>query len=156
MVVVTQAARPTSAAAVAELRRLGQDPLLLTGDGPGAANGVADGITTVVAEALPTEKVEVTERLLAEDRVVTMIGDGVSNAAALAPPDLGFAMGSGSDIAMSAADITLVRPDLTAAADAVHLPRRHHGNPGVGVRLQHPRATRGGGRGSRIPCSQGQ
>jgi Cu+-exporting ATPase len=126
VVVVADTVRPTSAAAIAELRRLGLEPVLLTGDGPGAAHAVADtvGITTVVAEALPTEKVDVIERLQAQGRVVAMVGDGVNDAAALAQADLGIAMGTGTDIAMSAADITLVRADLTAAADAVRLSRR--------------------------------
>jgi Cu+-exporting ATPase len=126
VVVVADTVRPTSAAAIAELRRLGLEPVLLTGDGAGAAHSVADtvGITTVVAEALPTEKVEMIERLQAQGRVVAMVGDGVNDAAALARADLGIAMGSGTDIAMSAADITLVRADLTAAADAVRLSRR--------------------------------
>jgi P-type Cu+ transporter len=124
--VVADTVRPTSAEAVAELRRLGLDPVLLTGDSRGAARAVADavGITTVVADALPTEKVEVVTRLQAEGRVVAMVGDGVNDAAALATADLGIAMGTGTQIAMSAADITLVRSDLSAAVDAIRLSRR--------------------------------
>ena len=124
--VVADTVRPTSAAAVAELRRLGLEPVLVTGDGPGAARAVADavGITTVVADALPTEKVDVVARLQAEGKVVAMVGDGVNDAAALAKADLGMAMGTGTQIAISAADITLVRADLTAAVDAVRLSRR--------------------------------
>ena len=124
--VVADTVRPTSAAAVAELRGLGLEPVLVTGDGPGAARAVADavGITTVVADALPTEKVEVVARLQAEGKVVAMVGDGVNDAAALAQADLGMAMGTGTQIAISAADITLVRADLTAAVDAVRLSRR--------------------------------
>ncbi len=126
VVVVADTVRPTSAAAVADMRRLGLEPVLLTGDAAGAAHAVADavGITEVIAEAQPTEKVEVIERLQAEGRVVAMVGDGVNDAAALARADLGIAMGTGTDIAMSAADITLVRADLAAAADAVRLSRR--------------------------------
>jgi Cu+-exporting ATPase len=124
--VVSDTVRPTSADAVAELRRLGLEPVLLTGDSHGAARAVADavGITTVVADALPTEKVDVVARLQAEGRVVAMVGDGVNDAAALAMADLGIAMGTGTQIAMSAADITLVRSDLSAAVDAIRLSRR--------------------------------
>ena len=123
---VADTVRPTSAAAVAELRRLGLEPMLLTGDGAGAAQAAADavGITAVVADALPTEKVDVVARLQAEGKVVAMVGDGVNDAAALAPADLGIAMGTGTQIAISAADVTLVRADLTAAADAIRLSRR--------------------------------
>jgi len=123
---VADTVRPTSAAAVAQLRGLGLEPVLLTGDGAGAARAVADavGITTVIADAMPTEKVEVIARLQAQRRVVAMVGDGVNDAAALATADLGIAMGTGTDIAISAADITLVRADLTAAADAVRISRR--------------------------------
>jgi Cu+-exporting ATPase len=124
--VVSDTVRPTSAAAVAELRRLGLEPVLLTGDSAAAASAVAKavGITEVVADALPTEKVDAVARLQAEGRVVAMVGDGVNDAAALAQADLGMAMGTGTQIAMSAADITLVRSDLTAAVDAVRLSRR--------------------------------
>jgi P-type Cu+ transporter len=100
--------------------------VLLTGDGEGAARAVADtvGITTVVADALPTDKVECVARLQSQGRVVAMVGDGINDAAALAQADLGIAMGTGTDIAMSAADITLVRADLTAAVDAIRISRR--------------------------------
>ncbi|OLT13501.1 copper-translocating P-type ATPase [Pseudonocardia sp. CNS-139] len=123
---VADTLRPTSADAVAQLRRLGLEPVLLTGDGPGAARAVADavGISTVIADALPTEKVEAVARLQAEGRVVAMVGDGVNDAAALAKADLGMAMGTGTQVAISAADVTLVRSDLTAAVDAVRLSRR--------------------------------
>jgi Cu+-exporting ATPase len=126
VVVVADTVRPASAAAVAELRRLGLEPVLLTGDGPGAARAVADavGITRVVAEALPTEKVDLVARLQSEGKVVAMVGDGVNDAAALAQADLGMAMGTGTQIAISAADVTLVRPDLGAAVDAIRLSRR--------------------------------
>ncbi|HET6258329.1 MAG TPA: heavy metal translocating P-type ATPase [Pseudonocardia sp.] len=126
VLVLSDTIRPTSTDAIAELRRLGLDPVLLTGDGMGAARAVADtvGITTVVADALPTDKVELIARLQAQGRVVAMVGDGINDAAALAQADLGIAMGTGTDIAISAADITLVRADLTAAVDAVRLSRR--------------------------------
>jgi Cu+-exporting ATPase len=124
--VLSDTITPTSADAIADLRRLGLEPVLLTGDNAAAARTVADavGIDTVVADALPTDKVDVIARLQAEGRIVAMVGDGTNDAAALAQADLGIAMGSGTDIAMSAADITLVRSDLTAAVDAVRLSRR--------------------------------
>ncbi|WP_433281489.1 heavy metal translocating P-type ATPase [Pseudonocardia xinjiangensis] len=126
VLVLSDTIRPTSADAIAELRRLGLEPVLLTGDGVGAARAVADtvGITTVLADALPTDKVDHIARLQAEGRVVAMVGDGINDAAALAQADLGIAMGTGTDIAISAADITLVRADLTAAVDAVTISRR--------------------------------
>jgi Cu+-exporting ATPase len=126
VLVLSDTIRPTSAEAIAELRRLGLEPVLLTGDGEGAARAVADtvGITTVVADALPTDKVECVARLQSQGRVVAMVGDGINDAAALAQADLGIAMGTGTDIAMSAADITLVRADLTAAVDAIRISRR--------------------------------
>jgi Cu+-exporting ATPase len=118
--------RPTSAAAVARLRALGLDPILLTGDGPGAARAVAErvGITEVVVEALPEDKVELVRRLQREGRVVAVVGDGVNDAPALAQADLGIAMGSGTDAAIHASDLTLVRADLDAAVDAIRLARR--------------------------------
>ena len=118
--------RPTSAAAVAALRELGLDPILLTGDGPGAARAVAErvGISEVVVEALPEDKVELVRRLQREGRVVAVVGDGVNDAPALAQADLGIAMGSGTDAAIHASDLTLVRADLDAAVDAIRLARR--------------------------------
>jgi len=118
--------RPTSAAAVAALRELGLDPILLTGDGPGAARAVAQrvGISEVVVEALPEDKVELVRRLQREGRVVAVVGDGVNDAPALAQADLGIAMGSGTDAAIHASDLTLVRADLDAAVDAIRLARR--------------------------------
>ena len=118
--------RPTSAVAVAALRELGLDPILLTGDGPGAARAVAErvGIGEVVVEALPEDKVELVRRLQREGRVVAVVGDGVNDAAALAQSDLGIAMGTGTDVAIEAADLTLMRGELTAAADAIALSRR--------------------------------
>ena len=124
--VVADTVRPTSAAAVAALRDLGIEPVLLTGDNVGAARTVATevGIDAVVAEALPDDKVELVRRLQGEGRVVAMVGDGVNDAAALAQADLGIAMGTGTDAAVHASDLTLVRADLTAAVDAIRLSRR--------------------------------
>ncbi|NYF14525.1 Cu+-exporting ATPase [Pseudoclavibacter sp. JAI123] len=123
---VADTIKPTSAQAIAELRRLGLEPTLLTGDNSIVAAQVAAavGITDVIAGVLPQEKVGVIRRLQEEGRVVAMVGDGVNDAAALAQADLGLAMGTGSDIAIEAADITLVRDDLLAAADAIRLSRR--------------------------------
>ncbi|MEV4058287.1 heavy metal translocating P-type ATPase [Amycolatopsis sp. NPDC049688] len=124
--VVADTIKPTSAQAVAELRALGLTPVLLTGDNAGAARAVAAeaGIGEVVAEVLPEEKVAVVKRLQAEGRVVAMVGDGVNDAAALAQADLGLAMGTGTDAAIEASDLTLVRGDLRVAADAIRLARR--------------------------------
>jgi len=118
--------RPTSAAAIRALRRLGLSPLLVTGDAPAVAEAVAAevGITEVVAGVLPAGKVDVVKRLQAEGKVVAMVGDGVNDAAALAQADLGLAMGAGTDVAIEASDLTLVRDDLGAAVDAVRLSRR--------------------------------
>lgn len=126
VVVVADTPKSTSAAAVAELRELGLDPVLLTGDNERAARAVADqvGIDRVVAEVLPADKVDVVSTLQGEGRVVAMVGDGVNDAAALAAADLGIAMGTGTDVAIEASDITLVRGDLRGAADAVRLSRR--------------------------------
>jgi Cu+-exporting ATPase len=118
--------KPTSAAAVAELRELGLTPVLLTGDNGAAARAVAAqvGIDDVVAEVLPADKVRVVARLQAEGRVVAMVGDGVNDAGALAQADLGIAMGTGTDVAIEASDLTLVRGDLRTAGDAIRLSRR--------------------------------
>ncbi|WP_130415986.1 heavy metal translocating P-type ATPase [Xylanimonas ulmi] len=120
-------AKPTSAQAVAELRDLGLRPVLLTGDSEGAARAAAAAVgidpADVVARVLPEEKAAAVERLQREGRVVAMVGDGVNDAAALATADLGLAMGTGTDVAMEAGDITLVRGDLRAAASAVRLSR---------------------------------
>ncbi|MGW4953330.1 heavy metal translocating P-type ATPase [Streptomyces parvulus] len=123
---VADAVRETSAEAVAELRRLGLAPVLLTGDNRRVAESVAAavGIDEVIAEVLPEEKVAVVERLRAEGRTVAMVGDGVNDAAALATADLGLAMGTGTDAAIEAGDLTLVRGDLRVAADAIRLSRR--------------------------------
>ncbi len=125
VVVVSDTVRPTSAEAVRMLRSLGLRPVLLTGDHERAARAVAAevGIDEVVAGMLPAGKVDAVRRLQEQGRVVAMVGDGVNDAAALAQADLGIAMGTGSDVAVEAADLTLVRDDLRAAADAVRLSR---------------------------------
>ncbi|WP_257901015.1 heavy metal translocating P-type ATPase [Saccharothrix obliqua] len=126
VLVVADAVKPTSAEAVRRLRGLGLTPVLLTGDNEAAARAVAAevGIAEVIAEVLPEEKVDVVARLQAEGRVVAMVGDGVNDAAALAKADLGLAMGTGTDAAIEASDLTLVRGDLLAAVDAIRLARR--------------------------------
>ena len=126
VLVVADTVKPTSADAVRRLRALGLHPVLLTGDNAAAARAVADevGIDEVIADVLPADKVDVVKRLQDDGRVVAMVGDGVNDAAALAQADLGLAMGTGTDVAIEAADITLVRGDLRAAADAVRLARR--------------------------------
>ncbi len=123
---VADAPRPTSAEAVARLRALGLRPVLLTGDAEPTARAVADavGIDEVVAGVLPEEKAATVARLQAEGHVVAMAGDGVNDAPALARADLGIAMGGGTDAAIEASDLTLVRGDLRAAADAIRLSRR--------------------------------
>ncbi|MEU0203584.1 MULTISPECIES: heavy metal translocating P-type ATPase [unclassified Streptomyces] len=123
---VADAVKETSAEAVGRLRALGLTPILLTGDNKAVAASVARevGIEEVIAEVLPQDKVEVVKRLQAEGRSVAMVGDGVNDAAALAQADLGLAMGTGTDAAIEAGDLTLVRGDLRAAADAVRLARR--------------------------------
>ncbi|MFC9507251.1 heavy metal translocating P-type ATPase [Streptomyces sp. NPDC057002] len=123
---VADAVKETSAEAVRELRALGLTPVLLTGDNRAVAESVAKavGIDQVVAEVLPEDKVDAVRRLRAEGRVVAMVGDGVNDAAALATADLGLAMGTGTDAAIEAGDLTLVRGDLRVAADAIRLSRR--------------------------------
>jgi Cu+-exporting ATPase len=123
---VADVVKPTSRAAVAGLRRLGLTPVLLTGDNATVARAVADqvGIDQVIAEVLPADKVEVVKRLQHDGKVVAMVGDGVNDAAALAQADLGLAMGTGTDVAIEASDLTLVRGDLMAAVDAIRLSRR--------------------------------
>jgi Cu+-exporting ATPase len=122
---VADTVKPGSAAAVARLRELGLRPVLLTGDTTATARAVAAqvGIDEVVAEVLPAGKVEVIRRLQADGRVVAMVGDGVNDAAALATADLGLAMGTGTDVAIEASDLTLVRADLTAVPEAIALSR---------------------------------
>ncbi|KRF28902.1 cation-translocating P-type ATPase [Phycicoccus sp. Soil802] len=126
VLVVSDMVKESSAAAVAQLRALGLHPILLTGDNEAAARSVADqvGIDEVVADVLPQEKVEVVRRLQQQGRTVAMVGDGVNDAAALAQADLGLAMGTGSDVAIQASDLTLVRGDLRSAPDAIRLARR--------------------------------
>ena len=129
VLVVADTVKPTSPEAIDRLRALRLRPVLLTGDNERAARPVAAqvGIAEpgdVVAEVMPEDKVDVVRRLQAEGRVVAMVGDGVNDAAALAQADLGLAMGTGTDVAIEASDLTLVRGDLRAAADAIRLSRR--------------------------------
>ena len=123
---VADTVKPTSGDAVERLKGLGLRPVLLTGDNELTARAVAAevGITEVVADVLPSEKVDVIRRLQEEGRVVAMVGDGVNDAPALAQANLGLAIGTGTDVAMEASDLTLVSGDLRAAADAIRLSRR--------------------------------
>jgi Cu+-exporting ATPase len=126
LLVVADTVKPTSAEAIAGMKSLGLRPVLLTGDNERAARAIAGevGIDEVIAEVLPADKVEAVRRLQADGRVVAMVGDGVNDAAALAQADLGLAMGTGTDAAIEASDLTLVRGDLRAAVDAIRLARR--------------------------------
>ncbi|MFI2226400.1 heavy metal translocating P-type ATPase [Streptomyces fradiae] len=125
---VADAVKDTSAEAIRRLRALGLTPVLLTGDNEAVARAVAAEVGIepehVIAEVMPEDKVDVVKRLQAEGRSVAMVGDGVNDAAALAQADLGLAMGTGTDAAIEAGDLTLVRGDLRAAADAIRLSRR--------------------------------
>ncbi|WP_328967511.1 heavy metal translocating P-type ATPase [Streptomyces sp. NBC_00239] len=123
---VADAVKDTSAEAITRLKALGLTPILLTGDNRAVAEAVAAevGIEQVIAEVMPEDKVDVVKRLQAEGRSVAMVGDGVNDAAALAQADLGLAMGTGTDAAIEAGDLTLVRGDLRAAADAIRLSRK--------------------------------
>ncbi|MCF8608813.1 heavy metal translocating P-type ATPase [Gordonia sp. HY285] len=132
VIVVADTVKPTSAAAIAELRRMGLRPVLLTGDNEGAARhvaaqvGIVDdaGGAAVIANVRPEGKVDAIARLQADGRVVAMVGDGVNDAAALASADLGLAMGTGTDVAIEASDLTLVSGDLWAVVDAIALARK--------------------------------
>jgi P-type Cu+ transporter len=123
--VVADTVKPTSADAVARLKELGLRPVLLTGDNESTAQAVAAevGIDEVIAEVLPSDKAEVVKRLQAEGRVVAMAGDGVNDAPALAQADLGLSIGTGTDVAIEASDLTLMSGDLNAATDAIRLSR---------------------------------
>jgi Cu+-exporting ATPase len=130
VLVVGDAIKPTSAEAIAQLRALGLTPVLLTGDNEATARTVAREVgieetdDTVIADVLPSDKVDVVKRLQSHGRVVAMVGDGVNDAAALAQADLGLSMGTGTDVAIEASDLTLVRGDLRVTADAIRLSRR--------------------------------
>ncbi|MEU0508881.1 heavy metal translocating P-type ATPase [Amycolatopsis sp. NPDC006125] len=126
LLVVADTVKPTSAEAVRRLTALGLRPVLLTGDNETVAKAVARevGITEVIAEVLPADKVDAVKRLQGKGNRVAMVGDGVNDAAALAQADLGLAMGTGTDVAIEASDLTLVRGDLGAAVDAIRLARR--------------------------------
>ncbi|MEV7965928.1 heavy metal translocating P-type ATPase [Sphaerisporangium sp. NPDC088356] len=125
---VADVVKPTSAEAISRLKELGLRPVLLTGDHQAVAETVAASVGVpvedVIADVLPAGKVDVVKRLQSEGRVVAMVGDGVNDAAALAQADLGMAMGTGTDVAIEASDLTLVRGDLRVAADAIRLSRR--------------------------------
>jgi Cu+-exporting ATPase len=124
--VVADSVKPSSAAAIAELRRLGLRPVLLTGDSEPAARAVAAevGIDDVIADVLPAGKAAMVSELQRKGAIVAMVGDGVNDAPALAQADLGLAIGTGTDVAIEASDLTLVSGDLRAAADAIRLSRR--------------------------------
>ncbi|WP_157254027.1 heavy metal translocating P-type ATPase [Nonomuraea typhae] len=126
VLVVADVVKPTSKEAIEQLRALGLTPVLLTGDNEAVARTVAAevGIDEVIAEVLPADKVDVVKRLQQEGKVVAMVGDGVNDAAALAQADLGLSMGTGTDAAIEASDLTLVRGDLRVAADAIRLSRK--------------------------------
>jgi Cu+-exporting ATPase len=124
--VVADRIKPSSREAIAQLRELGLRTILLTGDNATTARAVGDkiGVDDVIGEVLPSEKADVVRRLQDEGRVVAMVGDGVNDAPALAQADLGMAIGTGTDVAIEASDITLVTGDLRVAADALRLSRR--------------------------------
>ncbi|MFE7331782.1 heavy metal translocating P-type ATPase [Streptomyces sp. NPDC057565] len=126
VLMVADTVKPTSAAAITQLKSLGLTPVLLTGDNKAVARQIAAevGIDEVIAEVLPKDKVDVVSRLQKEGKIVAMVGDGVNDAPALAQADLGLAMGTGTDVAIEASDITLVRGDLLSAVDAIRLSRK--------------------------------
>ncbi|MCF8572225.1 heavy metal translocating P-type ATPase [Gordonia sp. HY002] len=128
VIVVADTVKATSAAAIAELKRMGLRPVLLTGDNEGAARHVAAQVgidaDSVIANVRPEGKVDAVARLQSDGRVVAMVGDGVNDAAALASADLGLAMGTGTDVAIEASDLTLVSGDLWAVVDAIALARK--------------------------------
>ncbi|WP_019159922.1 heavy metal translocating P-type ATPase [Brevibacterium senegalense] len=126
ILIVADTVKPTSAEAIAQLKDLGLTPILLTGDNEAVARQIAGevGIDEVIAGVMPADKVDVVTRLQGAGKVVAMVGDGVNDAPALAQADLGLAMGTGTDVAIEASDITLVRGDLRAAVDAIRLSRK--------------------------------
>ena len=126
LLVIADRVKPTSPEAIRQFRELGLEPILLTGDNTTVAQRIAAevGIERVIAEVMPSDKADVIVQLQSEGKSVAMVGDGVNDAAALAQADLGLAMGTGTDAAIEASDLTLVRGDLRSAADAIRLSRR--------------------------------
>jgi Cu+-exporting ATPase len=125
ILVVADTVKPTSADAISRMKAIGLTPVLLTGDNDAVARRIAEevGIDRVIAEVLPKDKVEVVAGLQRQGKVVAMVGDGINDAPALARADLGLAMGTGTDVAIQASDITLVGGDLRGAVDAIRLSR---------------------------------